>query len=163
MLQDIKTAVAGTLPLNSTGTSVHYAEVPCSSMNPSEDKTGKQHLQSHAGVDSNDKLFSNGDTKMVPKSDQCTKMEPGTRYNLGGLTWNLPVGQKMEDCLLFWIGSDDSAFANVVLTFNNCEVGKLKIFYSLVPCKVDCHKVSLPKKLKLMGYGASSVYQENIT
>ena len=47
----------------------------------------------------------------------------GTRYNIGGLTWNLPDGQNMEDYLLFWIGPDNSAFANVVLTFNACEIG----------------------------------------
>lgn len=28
----------------------------------------------------------------------------------------------MEDYLLFWIGADNPAFANVVLTFNNCEI-----------------------------------------
>lgn len=115
-MQDIKSAVADT--------SVHFAEVACSIMNPSEDIAGKEHLQSHARVNSNSKLFSNGDTQIIHKSDQCTEMEFGTRYSLGGLTWNMPVGQKMDDSLLFWIGSDDSAFANVVLTFNNCEVGK---------------------------------------
>jgi len=29
----------------------------------------------------------------------------------------------MEDYSLFWIGHDNSAFANVVLTFNVCEIG----------------------------------------
>ncbi|CAH8390258.1 unnamed protein product [Eruca vesicaria subsp. sativa] len=43
-------------------------------------------------------------------------------YRLGGLTWELPEGSKIEDYLLFWIGSDSSAFANVVLTFNGCDV-----------------------------------------
>ncbi|CAF2048621.1 unnamed protein product [Brassica napus] len=43
-------------------------------------------------------------------------------YRLGGLTWDLPEGSKIEDYLLFWIGSDSSAFANVVLTFNGCDV-----------------------------------------
>lgn len=44
-------------------------------------------------------------------------------YRLGGLTWDLPEGSKIEDYLLFWIGSDNSAFANVVLTFNGCDIG----------------------------------------
>ncbi|KAJ4896199.1 diphthamide synthesis DPH2 family protein [Raphanus sativus] len=43
-------------------------------------------------------------------------------YTLGGLAWDLPEGSKIEDYLLFWIGSDNSAFANVVLTFNGCDV-----------------------------------------
>ncbi|KFK35174.1 hypothetical protein AALP_AA5G249400 [Arabis alpina] len=43
-------------------------------------------------------------------------------YRLGGLTWDLPEESKIEDYLLFWIGTDNSAFANVVLTFNGCDV-----------------------------------------
>uniref|UniRef100_A0A1J3FLG1 2-(3-amino-3-carboxypropyl)histidine synthase subunit 2 n=1 Tax=Noccaea caerulescens TaxID=107243 RepID=A0A1J3FLG1_NOCCA len=43
-------------------------------------------------------------------------------YRLGGLTWDLAEGNKIEDYLLFWIGSDNSAFANVVLTFNGCDL-----------------------------------------
>ncbi|KAG4972634.1 hypothetical protein JHK84_038710 [Glycine max] len=46
----------------------------------------------------------------------------GTVYSIGGLAWKLPEGQSMDDYLLFWIGHDDSAFANVVLTFNACEI-----------------------------------------
>ncbi|XP_020245685.1 diphthamide biosynthesis protein 2 isoform X2 [Asparagus officinalis] len=107
-LQDIKSAVADTMSLDGSSTSVHYAEVICSIMNPSQDKTGKDHLQphDHAGVNSNDKLPSKTES----------------RHGLGGLTWNMPVGQRMEDSLLFWIGSEDPAFANLVLTFNNSEV-----------------------------------------
>lgn len=47
----------------------------------------------------------------------------GAIYRIGGLTWKLPEGQSMEDYLLFWIGLDNSAFSNVVLTFNACEIG----------------------------------------
>ena len=52
VLQDIKYAVAGTLPLDSSSISVYYTEVACSSMNPPGNKTGKEHLQSHFGVHS---------------------------------------------------------------------------------------------------------------
>ncbi|CAH8269180.1 unnamed protein product [Arabidopsis lyrata] len=53
----------------------------------------------------------------------CVKhLEPIMSYRLGGLTWDLPEGSKIEDYLLFWIGSDSSAFANVVLTFNGCDI-----------------------------------------
>ncbi|ESQ38557.1 hypothetical protein EUTSA_v10028620mg [Eutrema salsugineum] len=54
-----------------------------------------------------------------PSSDNLSSSR---NYRLGGLTWDLPQGNKIEDYLLFWIGSDSSAFANVVLTFNGCDV-----------------------------------------
>lgn len=54
---------------------------------------------------------------------ECPAEESGQSHNIGGLSWRIPQGRKMEDYLLFWIGSDNQAFANVVLTFNNCEIG----------------------------------------
>ncbi|GJV70508.1 2-(3-amino-3-carboxypropyl)histidine synthase subunit 2, partial [Tanacetum coccineum] len=47
------------------------------------------------------------------------------KYRIGGLVWNLEEGQSMEDYSLFWIGPDNSAFANVVLTFNGCDIVSL--------------------------------------
>ncbi|KAF5190188.1 2-(3-amino-3-carboxypropyl)histidine synthase subunit [Thalictrum thalictroides] len=44
------------------------------------------------------------------------------RYSIGGLTWALPVGFCMEDYMIFWIGSNNAAFANVALTFNSNEI-----------------------------------------
>nr|TKW11614.1 hypothetical protein SEVIR_6G243500v2 [Setaria viridis] len=35
---------------------------------------------------------------------------------------NKRILEKMEDYLIFWIGQDNSAFANIVLTFNKCEI-----------------------------------------
>ncbi|KAI3746667.1 hypothetical protein L6452_09106 [Arctium lappa] len=46
----------------------------------------------------------------------------GNTYRIGGLLWSLEEGRSMEDYSLFWIGPDNSAFANVVLTFNSCEI-----------------------------------------
>lgn len=46
----------------------------------------------------------------------------GTRNSIGGLTWDLPMGRQMEEYLLCWIGQENPAFANVVLTFNSCEI-----------------------------------------
>ncbi|KAL9231926.1 hypothetical protein vseg_007084 [Gypsophila vaccaria] len=43
-------------------------------------------------------------------------------YSIGGLTWRLSHDRKVKDYLLFWIGSDNPAFANVALTFNDCEI-----------------------------------------
>lgn len=45
-----------------------------------------------------------------------------TYYRIGGLVWSLEEGRSMEDYSVFWIGPDNSAFANVVLTFNSCEI-----------------------------------------
>lgn len=81
---------------------VHFADVPSSVMFPSKDIKKINVLQE-------------------PVSD-CNGAS-GTMYSIGGLTWKLPEGQSMDDYLVFWIGHDDSAFANVVLTFNACEIG----------------------------------------
>ena len=50
------------------------------------------------------------------------------KYNLGGVTWNISAQEKMEDYLIFWIGQDNSAFANIVLIFNKCEIGLFSCF-----------------------------------
>lgn len=53
-------------------------------------------------------------------------------YRIGGLRWSLKEGCSMEDYSLFWIGPDNSAFANVVLTFNGCEIGIYRIHVDVV-------------------------------
>ncbi|KAL8195342.1 hypothetical protein R6Q57_025745 [Mikania cordata] len=63
---------------------------------------------------------------MLPKKSSeingdCDDASPKT-YKIGGLLWGLEQGLSMEDHSLFWIGPDNSAFANVVLTFNGCEI-----------------------------------------
>ncbi|TKY48075.1 Diphthamide biosynthesis protein 2 [Spatholobus suberectus] len=80
---------------------VHVADVPSSVMFPSKDIKKINGLQE--------------------SSSGCNGAS-GTIYSIGGLTWKLLEGQSMDDYLLFWIGLDDSAFANVVLTFNACEI-----------------------------------------
>ncbi|KZV43635.1 diphthamide biosynthesis protein 2 [Dorcoceras hygrometricum] len=52
---------------------------------------------------------------------ECSLKGTYLDYTMGGLSWRLPEGRKMEDYLLFWIGLDNTAFANVLLTFNSCE------------------------------------------
>ncbi|KAK7274365.1 hypothetical protein RIF29_15450 [Crotalaria pallida] len=86
---------------------VHFADVPSSVMFPSKDINKSNGLQELNGD------FSN---------NACSDGANGTGYSIGGLTWKLPEGQSMEDYLLFWIGLDNSAFANVVLTYNACEI-----------------------------------------
>lgn len=87
---------------------VHFADVPSPYMFPSKNVKNLNGLQEPASGCSNN-----------TSSDGAS----GTIYSIGGLTWKLPEGQSMEDYLLFWIGLDNSAFANVVLTFNACEIG----------------------------------------
>ncbi|PON77687.1 Diphthamide synthesis DHP [Parasponia andersonii] len=86
---------------------IQFAEILCSCMNPSEYQNISNHGMVPAVVLTNDKSFA---------------IVAGNRYAIGGLLWELPEGCKMEDYLLFWIGSDNSAFANVVLTYNGCEI-----------------------------------------
>ncbi|ESQ44126.1 hypothetical protein EUTSA_v10005976mg [Eutrema salsugineum] len=81
------------------------ASVLCSFISPSKDpRESMEHPGLSGENDSNDNLSSS------------------RTYRLGGLTWDLRQGNKIEDYLLFWIGSDTSAFANVVLTFNGCDI-----------------------------------------
>lgn len=105
---------------------LNYAEVICSSMNPSDyDKALKGELESSNSYASNGDLLNcvKGSNIPSPNHSKQTTSITITSYNLGGLTWNLPREHNIEDYLLFWIGQDNSAFANVVLTFNNCEIG----------------------------------------
>lgn len=84
-----------------------YADVCCSVVSPTETCTSVD----QTGVGS----------RVI---NECPAEESGQNYNIGGLSWRLPQGQTMEDYLLFWIGLDNPAFANVVMTFNSCEIGK---------------------------------------
>ncbi|CAK7343172.1 unnamed protein product [Dovyalis caffra] len=101
-------AASSTLSGSKTETVFNFADVMCPLINPRD-----RHK------DSGGPLRSVGDSKV---SDEVG-MAAGSSHTIGGLSWDLPSGQKMEDCSLLWIGSDNSAFANVVLTFNGCEIG----------------------------------------
>lgn len=91
---------------------IHYADVICSIMNPAgKSETSDEHLESIS----------------ILNSDGCSGKTTGMSYKIGGLGWCIPEGSRIEDYTIFWIGSDNSAFANVVLTFNGCEIGKILI------------------------------------
>ncbi|CAN8254199.1 unnamed protein product [Cochlearia groenlandica] len=93
--------------LTKTGSqlNISVANVLCSFISPSKDP---RESMEHPGPSS--------------KNDSSDSLSSSRHYRLGGLTWDLPEGHKIEDYLLFWIGSDSSAFANVVLTFNGCDI-----------------------------------------
>lgn len=86
---------------------VQFADVMCSVMNPLSDPQVSNDIAADGVTSSN----SFGTVS-------------GNVYRIGGLVWELPEGSKMEDYLLFWIGSNNSAFANIVLTYSGCEIGK---------------------------------------
>ncbi|XP_024931113.2 uncharacterized protein LOC107405985 [Ziziphus jujuba] len=106
LIQQIRDEVVETCT-SSSGLEIQFAETMSSDMKPSE---------SHK--------ISNGSSEpaSVFSDDKCIRTVAGNRYSIGGLVWELREGHKMEDYLLFWIGSDNAAFASVVLTFNGCEI-----------------------------------------
>lgn len=87
---------------------VHFADIPSSVMFPSKNIKNLNGLQEPSNGFAHNSILNEAS---------------GTSYSIGGLTWELPEGQQMDDYLIFWIGVDNSAFANAVLTFNACEIG----------------------------------------
>ncbi|CAA3026129.1 diphthamide biosynthesis 2 [Olea europaea subsp. europaea] len=107
-IQDIKEALISDMPrfcVSTSGLEPLYADVRCSVVCPLQASESANRLEFVNCEDSNG--FVEG-TNMA--------------YGIGGLTWSLPEGHKMDDYLIFWIGLDNSAFANVVLQFNSCEI-----------------------------------------
>lgn len=102
---------------------IHYADVFSSIIKPEKVEMIKGELE--VSVNQNNEDFTG---------------KTGRKYRMGGLVWCLPEEHKMEDYLLFWIGSNNSAFANFVLTFNSSEIGKG--FHNMYPIKL-CHKFLL--------------------
>ncbi|KAG8484156.1 hypothetical protein CXB51_022907 [Gossypium anomalum] len=103
-ISHIKEALVEAMP--KTKLELIFADVMCSFINPLED-----HRKS-------DELGYLGSCSSVKSLGVAT----GTRCTLGGLIWDLLEGRRMEDYLLLWIGPDNAAFSNVVLTFNGCEI-----------------------------------------
>ncbi|KAF3789919.1 Diphthamide biosynthesis protein 2 [Nymphaea thermarum] len=89
-----------------------------------------------------DILFSVFDpTQGSCRQTDCTAH--GRRYCLGGLIWEVPEGCKLEDCVLLWVGSDDAAFSNVVLTFDACEIVRY--------CPAECRLIKdVPEKKNIL-------------
>lgn len=108
-MDDIRQTLLDSFQTNGSGSEleVHFADVKCSSLDPS----------SH-----HDNVAKGGEQVASAESGNSENMAEA-RHHIGGLFWELPRERRMEDCSLFWIGSENSAFANVVLTFNGCEIG----------------------------------------
>ncbi|GKV43286.1 hypothetical protein SLEP1_g50598 [Rubroshorea leprosula] len=100
---------------------IHFADVMCLTLGPFEDHRNSKGLLGILGG------YTSSDSSVA---------EAGTRYSIGGLIWDIPEGCKMEVYLLFWIGLENSAFANIMLTLNGCEIGK---YNTKNACKVEIH------------------------
>ncbi|GER55411.1 diphthamide biosynthesis protein 2 [Striga asiatica] len=112
---------------------------------------GSTTILEHLYADANSSVISPCEECGVSNKCETETEETGQNYNFGGLSWRLPQGRKMEDYLLFWIGSEDTAFANVVLTFNSCEIGvrprvyllQHPIWYYLVEKAKDANMIGI--------------------
>ncbi|XP_022158398.1 2-(3-amino-3-carboxypropyl)histidine synthase subunit 2 isoform X2 [Momordica charantia] len=113
---------------------VHFADVKCSSLDPS---------LHHENV------ARSGEQVAYAESGSSENIA-GTRYHIGGLIWNLPRQRKIEDYSLFWIGSENSAFANVVLTFNCCEIVRYDAKESCLVSDVSKHRRILKRRYYLV-------------
>ncbi|KAK8921383.1 hypothetical protein KSP39_PZI019992 [Platanthera zijinensis] len=145
-LQNIKSVSAAALPFDGSSPMIQYAKVASSIIYPSGDSNGRNGCDGNGrngcdgngrnGCDGNGRngcdsdglnwhdivVQSHGDNHKIPKSDGNSNLRTDTKYGLGGLKWCIPVDYKINEYLFFWIGSEDSAFSNFVLTFNNCEI-----------------------------------------
>ncbi|XP_062182799.1 uncharacterized protein LOC133886903 isoform X1 [Phragmites australis] len=120
-LDDLRRAVEESYKSHSSNPEVQYADVLCSVMSPSSSTKENECSQSNGtscdgglSVQSDVATFLNNRCNMERSSSTH-------KYSHGGVTWDISV-EKMEDYLIFWIGQDNSAFANTVLTFNKCEI-----------------------------------------
>ncbi|MQL83662.1 hypothetical protein Taro_016169, partial [Colocasia esculenta] len=119
------------------------AEVTCSYINPS--KVHQSEKDQHGSEDHTVRR-----KYMKPETDQINKLESDGFYNLGGLTWHLPASHKMEQYLLFWIGCDNPAFANVILMFNGCETVRYDASENCLVEDVNHHKRVLKRRYYLV-------------
>ncbi|XP_072961443.1 uncharacterized protein [Typha angustifolia] len=149
-LKNLKSVMTESSKSNYINSEVSYAEVHCSIMNPAgNQKTEKEQLEPH-DITTSGELSKNVDSGMILEYNRCNKLESSSRYCLGGLTWNILVYQKIEDYLLFWIGRENSAFANVVLTFNNCEIVRYDAVENLLLKDVSHQKRILKRRYYLV-------------
>ncbi|XP_051179641.1 uncharacterized protein [Lolium perenne] len=114
-LDDLKGAAAELCKSDSCNHEIQYADVMCSEMSPSSSPTAEEQCPQSNESTHNDDLAN--------FVNSCCNVEGSMRkYNLGGLTWSISIDEKIDDYLLYWIGEDNSAFANVALTFNKCDI-----------------------------------------
>ncbi|KAJ4751564.1 Diphthamide biosynthesis protein 2 [Rhynchospora pubera] len=109
-IQDLQEALTEVTVSPNGNSNVQYAEVACLFIDPPENNNSKHEISDH------------GDDSKGLQYHFCKREDFSCKYHLGGLNWSIPADRKMEDYDICWIGNDNSAFANIVLTFNNSEI-----------------------------------------
>jgi diphthamide biosynthesis protein 2 len=123
-LDDLRQTFMESCKSNSGNHEVQYAEVLCSVMSPSSSTTEENKIPQSSGPSCNGDISRNSESATFLNNRNGMECSSSTqKYSLAGMTWNISVEEKMEDYFIFWIGQDSSAFANIVLTFNKCEIG----------------------------------------
>ncbi|KAG2557332.1 hypothetical protein PVAP13_8NG244501 [Panicum virgatum] len=108
---------------NSCNSEVKYADVLCSVMSPSSSTADENDYPQSSGNSCHVDLSIKSDVSTFLSNRFTMECSSSThKYSLGGVTWNISPQEKMEDYIIFWIGQDNPAFANIVLTFNKCEI-----------------------------------------
>jgi len=114
---------------NSCNSEVKYADVLCSVMSPSSNNADENNYPQSSGNSCHVDLSIKSDVSTFLNNRCSMECSSSThKYSLGGVTWNISPQEKMEDYIIFWIGQDNSAFANIVVTFNKCEIGLFSCF-----------------------------------
>ncbi|CAN1132171.1 2-(3-amino-3-carboxypropyl)histidine synthase subunit 2, partial [Linum perenne] len=133
-IQDAVAALPASTVSNST-CEYRFADVSCRVTNPPKQcETSEETLMPDSDCNTSGEL---GDT-------------PGFTGSAGGLVWTLPEGHKMEDYSLFWIGADNSAFANAVLTFNGCEIVRYDVERDCLVTDLSSQRRILKKRYYLV-------------
>ncbi|CAI0458920.1 unnamed protein product [Linum tenue] len=104
-IQDVVVSVLSSLNASTSSCEYHFADVASRVTDPPKLCENSENLRPDCDCDTS-----------------CEGVTSGFTGSIGGLIWSLPKGSKMEDYSLYWIGSENSAFANAVLTFNGCEI-----------------------------------------
>ncbi|KAL6992285.1 hypothetical protein U1Q18_010393 [Sarracenia purpurea var. burkii] len=139
-MQDIKDALVMESSRSEVSTSrlqIYFADVMCSVMNPSENFEISNGLSGlNGGLTAN---HGSGNAM-------------GTQYSIGGLSWNLPESPTniLHDYLLYWVGADNAAFANVVLTFSGCEIVRYDAAENRIVTDVSAQRRILKRRYYLV-------------
>jgi diphthamide biosynthesis protein 2 len=123
-LDDIRQAIQEACKSCPSNLEVQYADVLCSVMSPSSSSSVGDEFPQLSGTSCSGGLSIDSDAATFLNNHSTMEQSSSTRkYSLGGVTWDISAEDNMEDYFLFWIGQDNSAFMNIVLTFNKCEIG----------------------------------------
>ncbi|ONM11426.1 diphthamide synthesis DPH2 family protein [Zea mays] len=130
-LDDLRQTFMESCKSNSGNHEVQYAEVLCSVMSPSSSTTEENKIPQSSGPSCNGDISRNSESATFLNNRNGMECSSSTqKYSLAGMTWNISVEEKMEDYFIFWIGQDSSAFANIVLTFNKCEIDLIALSFT---------------------------------